>query len=165
MNFWLVKETKRIETKLSGFKIDGVSDRLFINEHLTPMNKILYKNARVAAEQNQFKCVWVQSGNILVRKDDTTKILQISSEQNLNKIKDRETSASCKKDGGGVFIAIKNTLDAKQVVDLQSDAEEKLEKLNHYCVAFTSLLGIQMQAQVSPQSFVKLMIKLKIRSY
>ncbi|KAL3290098.1 hypothetical protein HHI36_023466 [Cryptolaemus montrouzieri] len=68
-------KAKRIETKLSGFKIDGISDRLFINDYLTPMNNILYKNASVAAKQHQFKYVWVRSGNIFVRKDDTTKIL------------------------------------------------------------------------------------------
>ncbi|XP_044767199.1 uncharacterized protein LOC123323120 [Coccinella septempunctata] len=86
-NFLAAVKLKRTEQGgKQGFKIDNVSPRCFINEHLTTVNKILYKSAREAAHNNNFKYVWVQNGNILARKDDTSKILHIMSESDLKMI-------------------------------------------------------------------------------
>ncbi|XP_044758574.1 uncharacterized protein LOC123316497 [Coccinella septempunctata] len=54
--------------------------RIYINEHLTPENKILFKKVRETARQRDYKYVWIRNGSILVRKDDDSSVKQISSE-------------------------------------------------------------------------------------
>lgn len=77
---------KRLQSNNRCLSIDGISNRFFVNEHLTTTNKILHKKARDAAKEHKYKFVWVQNGNILLRKDDKSKIIQISSEIDISKI-------------------------------------------------------------------------------
>lgn len=46
------------------------SRRIFINEHLTLKNKILYAQAREAASVKKYKFVWVKNATILLRKSE-----------------------------------------------------------------------------------------------
>lgn len=69
-----------------GFKLDGVSDRFFINEHLPPQTKLLLKQAREKSKNKGFKFVWVQNGNVLIRKTEHSKIVSISCLEDLNAI-------------------------------------------------------------------------------
>ncbi|CAG9817180.1 unnamed protein product [Phaedon cochleariae] len=61
----------------SKMEIEGVSDNFFINEHLTLHNKILYKEARLAAKQNKYKYSWTKNGMVFIRRDDTSRIIHI----------------------------------------------------------------------------------------
>lgn len=67
-----------------GFKLDGVSSRFFVNEHLSPQTKLLLKQAKEKAKIKSFKFVWVQNGNILARKAENTKIFLIAKPEDLN---------------------------------------------------------------------------------
>lgn len=87
-NFLSAVKLKRAEQGgRQGFNVDDVAPRFYINEHLTTKNKLLYKNARMAARDNNFKYVWVQNGSILARRDDSSKILHIFSEADINMMK------------------------------------------------------------------------------
>lgn len=56
---------------------------IFINEHLTLKNKILYAKTRKEATTKGFKFVWIKNAAILVRKEDKSKVRRIRSESDL----------------------------------------------------------------------------------
>lgn len=70
----------------SGFNIGGVSNKFFINEHISPQTKLLFKEVREKAKTNNIKFVWVQNGNVLVRRSENTKIIAISRTDDLNTV-------------------------------------------------------------------------------
>lgn len=80
------KQSKR-NTESNSLKIEGVSEQIFINEHLTIQNKLLFKEAREIAKAKHYKYVWVKHCNIYMRKDDNSRILQIRSHDSLSKLK------------------------------------------------------------------------------
>ncbi|KAL0829417.1 hypothetical protein ABMA28_004190 [Loxostege sticticalis] len=67
--------------------LNGPSTPIFVNDHLTPQNKLLYKQARLTAKDKGYKYIWLSDCKILLRKNDTSKVLLISSESDLLKIK------------------------------------------------------------------------------
>ncbi|KAJ8937221.1 hypothetical protein NQ318_005925 [Aromia moschata] len=81
-------KTKRQAIGLTspGLKIEGVSQRLFLNEHLTSENKLLFKEARDAAKTKKYKYVWVKNCNIYVRKTDDSRVKSIRSLDDVNSI-------------------------------------------------------------------------------
>lgn len=50
---------------------------VYINEHLTLNNKILFSHARKFGKENSFKHLWVHNGTILLRKTDASKAMPI----------------------------------------------------------------------------------------
>lgn len=64
--------TRKKEGNKQGFKIPGVSAKLFINEHLPPHLESFLKEIRVKSKANNIcKYIWVQNGNIFARKNQT----------------------------------------------------------------------------------------------
>ena len=80
------KFAKKIEENRQGFKIPGILERCFVNEHLPPQTKLLLKQTRQKALTNHYKFVWVQNGNVLVRKAENSNIIHISSMDDLGKL-------------------------------------------------------------------------------
>lgn len=60
--------------------------RIFVNEHLTLKNKILYARTRDAASNGKYKYVWVKNACIFVRKDVDTKVITVRKESDLHRI-------------------------------------------------------------------------------
>ncbi|KAL0810686.1 hypothetical protein ABMA28_010015 [Loxostege sticticalis] len=56
---------------------------IYVNEHLTPQNKALYKMCREKAKQKSIKYVWIRHCSIFMRKDDTSPAVLINSEEEL----------------------------------------------------------------------------------
>lgn len=69
-----------------GLKIEDISNKLFINEHLTSQNKLLLKNAKDVAREKHFKYVWVRYGHVFMRRDDRSPVLKLNVLSDLNKI-------------------------------------------------------------------------------
>ncbi|KAL0818862.1 hypothetical protein ABMA28_008181 [Loxostege sticticalis] len=67
--------------------IQGTVHNIYVNEHLTLRNKLLFRSVREEAKKNSYKYVWVKHGVILVRKSDTSPIQAIRNEQEISKIK------------------------------------------------------------------------------
>lgn len=67
--------------------LNGPATPIFINDHLTPQNKLLYKQARLTAKEKGYKYVWLSECKILLRKSDNSKVVLISKESDLLKIK------------------------------------------------------------------------------
>ncbi|CAH1977268.1 unnamed protein product [Acanthoscelides obtectus] len=64
-----------------------VSVTVYVNEHLSLANKILFKEARTVAKNKKYKFVWTKGGQIFVRKDDTSKTIHISGAEATKNIK------------------------------------------------------------------------------
>ncbi|KAI5644184.1 hypothetical protein NE865_03837 [Phthorimaea operculella] len=77
----------RRDITTSDLGFNGPSKPVFINEHLTPQNKTLLKNARDLKKSLGYQFVWVKDGKIFLRKSETSKIIHVSNETDLNKIK------------------------------------------------------------------------------
>nr|XP_022905211.1 uncharacterized protein LOC111417224 [Onthophagus taurus] len=69
-----------------GLAIRGVSDRCFINEHLTPANKVLFGRARRVAKEKNYKYVWTRNCQIFVRKSDDARPLPIRCEADVDRM-------------------------------------------------------------------------------
>ncbi|KAL4719262.1 hypothetical protein ACJJTC_002123 [Scirpophaga incertulas] len=71
----------------SQLSIAGTPRTIYLNEHLTLSNKILFRQSREAAKKHEFKFVWVKHGVILVRKSETSPIFAIRCSDDISKIK------------------------------------------------------------------------------
>lgn len=71
--------------------IPGDRKRLFLNEHLTLNNKILFREVREAAKIHSYKYVWIKHGAILVRKKEDAAAFCIRSREDISKIKSDTT--------------------------------------------------------------------------
>ncbi|KAL0821372.1 hypothetical protein ABMA28_005960 [Loxostege sticticalis] len=67
--------------------IDGASSPIFINDHLTPHNKVIYARARRLGKELGYKYIWLNDCKIFLRKSDTTKSILINNEKDLDRIK------------------------------------------------------------------------------
>lgn len=68
---------------ISGSQVTTV----YLNEHLSLNNKILFRQCRESAKKYEYKYVWVKHGIILVRKHDASPVIAIRSQQDIYKIK------------------------------------------------------------------------------
>lgn len=81
-------KTMRMESDNSapGLKIENISNRMFINEHLTSLTKTVLKSAKDAAKTKNYKYVWVRDGCVFVRKDDHSRIIRVFSLDDVKKM-------------------------------------------------------------------------------
>ncbi|XP_037297713.1 uncharacterized protein LOC119190286 [Manduca sexta] len=61
-------------------------NRIFINDHLTTLNKLLLSKAKKIASEKDFQYIWVKYAKIHVRKNDTSPIFVVKSEKDLTKL-------------------------------------------------------------------------------
>lgn len=69
--------------------VHGTPQAVYLNEHLTLRNKILFRETREAAKRNGFRYVWVRHATILVRESDSSAIFAVRSHGDLSRIKPR----------------------------------------------------------------------------
>lgn len=67
-------------------KIAGAAQRVYVNEHLTLRNKILYAKVRKVQSEKNYQFVWVRNGNIYARKMAGAKYLLIKNEKDMLKM-------------------------------------------------------------------------------
>lgn len=80
-----LKKLKNLKACDIGFA--GNNSALYFNEHLTSRNKSLLREVKKLANDHHYKYVWIKNCSILVRRDDTSQVLNISSHEDLKKIK------------------------------------------------------------------------------
>lgn len=71
----------------SDLNIDGPATPIFVNEHLTPSNKMLYSQTRKIGRECGYAYIWIKDCKIFVRKNEVSKPILISVEGDLGKIK------------------------------------------------------------------------------
>lgn len=59
---------------------------IHFNDHLTSNNKALLKRAKSIAKEKHYKYVWVRNCTIMARHTDTSHVIHINSEKDLNKL-------------------------------------------------------------------------------
>ena len=67
-------------------RLRGLADKFYINEHLPSHTKFLLKQARETAKAKGYKFVWIQGGNVLMRKTEQAKIIQITGSEQLDSL-------------------------------------------------------------------------------
>ncbi|KAL0840892.1 hypothetical protein ABMA28_014693 [Loxostege sticticalis] len=67
--------------------ISGTPSTIYLNEHLTPKNKQLFRLCRVVAKKHNYKYTWIKHGTVLVRQTDSSPIFAIRNERDIDKIK------------------------------------------------------------------------------
>lgn len=81
-----VRKRKGFTSEELGGKQGKQPSPIYVNEHLTPANKALFKSARTACKESGFRFAWVRNGRIYVRRGDTAPAILIRSEMDLRKI-------------------------------------------------------------------------------
>ncbi|CAK1596530.1 unnamed protein product [Parnassius mnemosyne] len=79
-----LKKSKGISTKDIG--LTGESKPIYVNDHLTPENKALYKKCKLKAKGLAYKFVWTKNCQIFTRKNEKSPVISITSEKDLLKI-------------------------------------------------------------------------------
>lgn len=69
-----------------GLKVDNISKELYINEHLTPKNKLILKKSKEMARSKNYKYIWVRNGVVFARSNDRSRVIKILNENDVNKI-------------------------------------------------------------------------------
>lgn len=64
-------------------RLDNV---IYINEHLTPYNKMILWETKKRCREVKYKYVWPKNGKIYVRKDDKDRVYRIRNEEDIKKI-------------------------------------------------------------------------------
>ncbi|KAJ8711541.1 hypothetical protein PYW07_008783 [Mythimna separata] len=77
------RKSKLLNISNLGF---STSANFYVNDHLTPTNKILLSKARALAKEHDFKYIWVKHCKIMARKSDTATTFFIKCEKDLLKI-------------------------------------------------------------------------------
>lgn len=84
-HFWIKQFRNRKVVLASDLHKSLPRTKIYVNEHLTSKNKkILYLTKQKA--KDLYKYVWVKNGEIFIRKDDASKILKVSSVDEISKI-------------------------------------------------------------------------------
>jgi hypothetical protein len=72
--------------KASDIGFNNNTQRIYINDHLTPASKNLLNKAKKRATDLGYMYKWVKFGKIHIRKNDSSPVIVISSEGDLNKL-------------------------------------------------------------------------------
>lgn len=67
--------------------ISGPANNIYVSDHLTPQNKLLLKRARQMKSDLQYSYLWIRDCKILMRKNDHSKVIAISKQSDLSKLK------------------------------------------------------------------------------
>jgi len=59
---------------------------LYVNERLTKDRRTIFGQARRTGKDKQFKFIWVSNGDILIKKNESSKTIRISIQQDLEKL-------------------------------------------------------------------------------
>ncbi|XP_061710614.1 uncharacterized protein LOC133520250 [Cydia pomonella] len=82
-----IRKKKGISTTDIGITSLEKPRKIFVNEHLAPFFKKLYKKTRDIVSKSDFQHVWVRNGKIFVRKNDNAPLINIQDYKDLEKIK------------------------------------------------------------------------------
>lgn len=82
----LIRNIKSLKFTSDKINNNWPKEKVFINERLTKMKRMLFSQTRSAAKEKQYKFVWLSNADILVRKNDDSKIIKIKSSQDIEKL-------------------------------------------------------------------------------
>lgn len=80
-----VKEKRRAGAS-AGLRIEGIPTVIYINEHLTAQNKLLFRDTRLVAREKGYKYAWVKNGAVFIRKGEESPIKLIRNKECLGSL-------------------------------------------------------------------------------
>ena len=81
MQFIKSKNKYNLSTKDIGF---SENNKIYLSHDLTKMNLELYKTAVNYKKEMEYKYLWINNGNILLRKSENSKVMLVQSLDQLN---------------------------------------------------------------------------------
>lgn len=57
----------------------GSKQAVYVEEHLSPVNKKFHATARAVAKEKQYKFVWIRGGKVFIRKDINSRSILVNS--------------------------------------------------------------------------------------
>lgn len=63
-----------------------IENKIYINERLTKEKRILHSKTRAAGKDHNYKFVWISNGDILIRKNENSKITRIRSTDDIERM-------------------------------------------------------------------------------
>lgn len=89
----LVKAAKKCVLNCSltynGSPLGKKEDRVFISDHLTKLNQSLFYEARNLRRSEIVKFAWVSNGNVLIKKNENSKPIRLTSVDQLTRVKEK----------------------------------------------------------------------------
>lgn len=82
----VLAEAKKKKLSLLDIGFKGQTDKIFINQELTPSNKLLFFEARNLQKSKGWKFVWEKGGNIYVRKIEGAEAIKLTGIEHLKSI-------------------------------------------------------------------------------
>ncbi|KAL4120418.1 hypothetical protein QTP88_013114 [Uroleucon formosanum] len=83
----LLRKIKRIKLNANMVANTWSPDvKIFCNERLTKFKRLLFAKTRTICKEKQYKYVWTNNAEVLVRKDNGSKIVKIKSELDIIKL-------------------------------------------------------------------------------
>lgn len=83
----LVSASKKNKCTAKQIREIWPSTRFYVNDHLTKFRRILWGKSKTVAREKGFKFVWTKDADILVRKNEHTKVYRIKNEKDLENLK------------------------------------------------------------------------------
>lgn len=82
-----LSQVRKLKWKPSDIGFETSENSIFFNEHLTRSNKALLQRVKTIAKEKRYTYVWVKNCAIFTRRNDTSPVILISKDLDLNKIK------------------------------------------------------------------------------
>lgn len=82
-----LSRVRKMKLKASDIGYVGFDNFIYFNEHLTSINKSLLHQTKVIAKEKQYTYVWVKNCAIFARRNDTSPVIAITNELDLNQLK------------------------------------------------------------------------------
>ncbi|XP_046679297.1 uncharacterized protein LOC124366740 [Homalodisca vitripennis] len=79
------REKRNLNSRDLGF-MDNDASVIYVNEGLTQKRRKLLRDARVARREKNYTYLWVSGGRILMRKDPGSRVVQINSQEDINRL-------------------------------------------------------------------------------
>ncbi|XP_064072497.1 uncharacterized protein LOC135193538 [Vanessa tameamea] len=80
------KNNPQSKLNSSHLGIASGKEQIYIMEHLSPDNKRLHAAARLAIKEKKYEYVWIRSGRIFVRRNDTSPAVLIKNFDSLKQL-------------------------------------------------------------------------------
>lgn len=74
---------KQIKITNRDIILNGDSNRIYLNAHLTPANKKLFWKVKEFKREHNYKHVWINKGLIYLKRTDESPVIKISSEKDI----------------------------------------------------------------------------------
>jgi len=82
----LIRNVKSYKLTTDKMSNGWPKENIYMNERLTKLRRTLFYQTKVAATTKEYKFVWLSNGDILVRKNENSKIVRIKSSQDINNL-------------------------------------------------------------------------------